>query len=210
MVLKERFLQLFKAADISYAELAKASDVSQATISRAVNGGSVGSDILEKLVKTLEAVIPEDALAEMFNAGSPPPTHCDRCRADQNAHNRILREDFNLRHTEMERSYESRIAEQAKSYEARIAAIEASHARELSVAENFYAQRHEMHEAQKKDLRSRNRVLTIACIVLGAVISAALIIDLLHGGVGWFRYSVWEDTRNELRDVVRYIAHFFL
>lgn len=205
MVLKERFLQLFKAADISYAELAKASDVSQATISRAVNGGSVGSDILERLVKILEAMIPEDTLAELFDGNNPSPTHCDRCRADQNAHNRILREDFNLRHTEMERSYENRIAEQAKSYEARIAAIEASHARELAVAEKFYAQRHEMHEAQKKDLRSRNRVLTIVCIVLGAVISASLIIDLLHGGVGWFRYAIGSN-HSIWKDAIRYIS----
>ena len=208
MILKERFLQLFKAADISYAELAKASDVSQATISRAVNGGSVGSDIIERLVKILEAMIPEDTLAELFDGNNPSPTHCDRCRADQNAHNRILREDFNLRHTEMERSYENRIAEQAKSYEARIAAIEASHARELAVAERYYAQRHEMHEAEKADMRRRICIFTIVCIALVAVICAALIIDLLHGSVGWIRYAIGSN-HSVWRDVVKYLASAF-
>lgn len=206
MVLKDKFLQLFKAADVSYAELAKASDVSQATISRAVNGGSVGSDILEKLIKTLESMLPEDVLAELFDGDSPPPTHCDRCRADQNAHNRILREDFNLRHAEMERTYENRLAEQARSYEARIAAIEASHARELDVAEKFYAQRHAMHEAEKKDLRNSSRFRLILCIVLTAVISASLIIDLLHGGVGWIRYSLWGSSHGVMQEIVRYVT----
>lgn len=124
-------------------------------------------------------------------------THCDRCRAMQDEHNRRLREDFNIRHDELRQVYEDRIKE-----------IKEAHAEEIKKHDDLYAQRHEMHEAEKRDMRRRDRNKTIALCALGAVICAALLIDLLHGGVGWIRYALGGSNHGIIEQAIRYVASF--
>ena len=116
-----------------------------------------------------------DELAEPESAA--PPTHCDRCRAAQNEHNRLLREDFNIRHEETRADCDKRIEELKRLYEQRL-----------------------------DDHKQRIRWLSAVCIVLVAFICAVLLIDLLHGGVGWFRYSATSGRHGVWQEVVRYVA----
>lgn len=179
MPLREQFLKLYQNSGMSYADLAKASGVSTATISRIVNGGSANTENLEALIAALE-----DGADDAPRLPNIMTAHCDRCRADQNEHNRLLREDFNIRHEELRKDYEARIDE----------------------LKQLYAQRHEMHEAEKKRLQFRLRWVSFAFLALVIFVCVILTIDVMHGGVGWFRYwaeagyhSIWEE-------VVRYVA----
>lgn len=166
MPLREQAMKAIHTANIPYAEIAKASGVSTATISRIANGGNATADSYELILAAFPINNPDDAI-------NPMPTRCDRCRADQNAHNAILREDFNTRHAEMCAAYEKRIEEMKSLYE----------------------QRNEMHNAEKKRLQDdkrrlqyRVRWLSFAFLALVAFLCVIMAIDAFNGSMGWFRY----------------------
>lgn len=129
---------------------------------------------------------PENA-SEMFMLN-----HCAACRATQEEHNRLLREEFNDRH-EANRA----------AYEERIQAINEKHAQRYADLKERYDERHNMilehHkeresklnetiaelEADNDRLHKRNRVLLITLIILAIVVGILSVIDLSHEGIGW-------------------------
>lgn len=129
---------------------------------------------------------PENA-SEMFMLN-----HCAACRATQEEHNRLLREEFNERH-EANRA----------AYDQRIQAINEKHAQRFEDQKERYEERHNMvveynreREAKLNEtiavltadnvrLHRRNRVLLAALLILVGVVGILSIIDLSHEGIGW-------------------------
>lgn len=189
MPLAQRVRDLMQRKDISQAELARKSMVSAATISRFFNGGTASVENLESMEAVLEAA--PDKPGEQQQAAMQLPDHCVKCRAEQNAHNAALRDDFNRRHEETRADYEERIKE----------------------LKEFYAQRHAMHEAEKERMskehdstKNRAKIFTAYSIILTVFICALLAVDVLHGGIGWFRYSIFGGNHEVWEEVIRYIV----
>lgn len=186
----------FDSKNWTYDALSEKSAVARSTAVNYITGKveTPKRNIVEALARALG--IDPDA-PEQKEETAQAYTHCDRCRAMQDEHNRRLREDFNIRHDELRKVYEDRIKE-----------IKEAHAEEIKKHDDLYAQRHEMHEAEKRDMRRRDRNKTIALCVLGAVICAALLIDLLHGGVGWIRYALGGSNHGIIDQAIRFVASF--
>lgn len=185
MPLRDQAMKAIQTANMPYAEIAKASGVSAATISRIANGGNATADSYELILAAFPIKDPDDALNLL-------PTHCDRCRADQNAHNAALREDFNTRHAEMCAAYEKRIEDMKSLYE----------------------QRHEMHNAEKERLQDdkrrlqfRVRWLSFAFLALVAFLCVIVAVDAFNGHVGWFRYYAGSSNHGVLDEALQYIAN---
>ena len=130
---------------------------------------------------------PENA-SEMFMLN-----HCAACRAMQEEHNRLLREEFNEQHEAIRAAYEERIQ-----------AINEKHAQRFSDQKERYEERHAMviehHKEREAKLnesvavlmadnarmQKRNRFMMIALFILLGVVLILSVIDLTHEGVGWF------------------------
>lgn len=188
MPLRDQAMRAIHTANMPYAEIAKASGVSAATISRIANGGNATADSYELILAAFPIKDSNDALNLL-------PTHCDRCRADQNAHNAALREDFNKRHAEMCEAYEKRISDMKE----------------------LYAQRNELHigekerlQEDKRRLQYRVRWLSFAFLVLVAFLCVIVAADAFNGSVGWFRYYGGNSNHGVFDEIIKYLASVFV
>lgn len=81
-------------------------------------------------------------------------------------------------------------------YERLLAEMDKSHARET-----------ELHERAKTYLKQRYKRSSIALGVLVGAIVIILIIDLTHGGIGWFRFSALANSSHStINDIIKYFA----
>lgn len=130
---------------------------------------------------------PENA-SEMFMLN-----HCAACRATQEEHNRLLREEFNEQHKANRAAYEERIQ-----------SINEKHTQRFEDQKERYEERHNLviaHHKERVDklnesiavlmadnvrLQKRTRIMMISLIILALVVLILSIIDLTHEGIGWF------------------------
>ena len=143
---------------------------------------------VERFAEALNVDIDEIAIP----SASMAPTHCDRCRADQNEHNRLLREDFNERFSAMKDAYEDRISHINDKFTQRIAdQKERYDERHAMVLEHHKERVDKLNETitvlqnDNARMHKRNRVLIITLIILAIVVGILSVIDLSHEGIGW-------------------------
>lgn len=189
--LMERCRVAFDASDYTLDALSEKAEVARSTLNNYLKG--ITEDPKPAIVKRIAVALGID----VDDPGEEQPvatvlTHCDRCRAAQDDHNRRLREDFNERFSAMKETYDQRIQ-----------AINEKHAQRFEDQKERYEERHNMvleHHAERVEklneaitvlqadnvrMHKRNRVLTITLVVLAIAVGILTIIDLSHEGIGW-------------------------
>ena len=190
----ERCRVVFDASDFTYDSLSEASGVARSTLNNYMKG--ITEDMKPHIVSRIEKALGIDPEApEEPEETVTLLTHCDRCRAAQDEHNRLLREDFNERFSAMKEAYEDRISHINDKYTQRIAdQKERYDERHAMVLEHHKERVEKLNEtiavlqADNVRMHKRNRVLLIALIILAGVVGILSIIDLSHEGIGWLPY----------------------
>lgn len=190
----ERCRVAYEASDFTLDSLSDKAGVARSTLNNYLKG--VTEDLKPHIVDRIA-----DALGiGADDLGEEQPiatvlTHCDRCRAAQDEHNRLLREDFNERFSAMKEAYEDRISHINDKFTQRIAdQKERYDERHAMVLEHHKERETKLNEAiavlQADNVRMHklNRVLLIALIILAGVVGILSIIDLSHEGIGWLPY----------------------
>lgn len=113
--------------------------------------------------ENLEALI--EALTE-YDDEAPAVSHCDMCRAS------------------MQRAFDQRFEDQRTHYEDRIALIKEHAAERIKEKDADIAA---LKKYQDR-LIMRNRIMLAVLIILCSAVVILSIVDLTHGGHGWFRY----------------------
>ena len=113
--------------------------------------------------ENLEALI--EALTE-YDDEAPAVSHCDMCRAS------------------MQRAFDQRFEDQRTHYEDRIALIKEHAAERIKEKDADIAA---LKQYQSR-LIMRNRIMLAVLIILCSAVVILSIVDLTHGGHGWFRY----------------------
>lgn len=113
--------------------------------------------------ENLEALI--EALTE-YDDEAPTVSHCDMCRAS------------------MQRAFDQRFEDQRAHYEERAQLVKEHHAERIKEKDAEIA---ELKNYQER-LIKRNRVMLAVLIILCSAVVILSIVDLTHGGHGWFRY----------------------
>ena len=192
--LMDRCRIVFEASDYTLDSLSEKAQVARSTLNNYLKG--ITDDMKPAIVKRIAAALGID----VDDPGEEQPittvlTHCDRCRAAQDEHNRLLREDFNERFSAMKDAYEDRIShinekftqridDQKERYEERHNLIAEHHRERVDKLNESIA----VLQADNVRMHKRNRVLMIALIILAGVVGILSIIDLSHEGVGWLPY----------------------
>lgn len=113
--------------------------------------------------ENLEALI--EALTE-YDDEAPTVSHCDMCRAS------------------MQRAFDQRFEDQRTHFEERIALIKEHAAERIKEKDADIAA---LKQYQDR-LITRNRIMLAVLIILCSAVVILSIVDLTHGGHGWFRY----------------------
>lgn len=113
--------------------------------------------------ENLEALI--EALTE-YDDEAPAVSHCDMCRAS------------------MQRAFDQRFEDQRTHYEDRIALIKEHAAERIKEKDTDIAA---LKQYQSR-LIMRNRIMLAVLLILCSAVVILSIVDLTHGGHGWFRY----------------------
>ena len=113
--------------------------------------------------ENLEALI--EALTE-YDDEAPAVSHCDMCRAS------------------MQRAFDQRFEDQRTHYEDRIALIKEHAAERIKEKDTDIAA---LKQYQSR-LIMRNRIMLAVLLILCSAVVILSIVDLSHGGHGWFRY----------------------
>lgn len=187
----ERCRVAYEASDYTLDSLSEKAGVARSTLNNYLKG--ITEDLKPHIV---------DRIAEALGVDHDAPedkgesytilTHCDRCRAAQDEHNRLLREDFNERFAAMKEAYEDRIshindkltqriADQKERYEERHAMVIEHHAERVAKLNETI----DVLQADNARMHKRNRVLLITLIILAIVVGILSVIDLSHEGIGW-------------------------
>lgn len=187
----ERCRVAYEASDFTLDSLSEKAGVARSTLNNYLKG--ITEDLKPHIVDRIA-----DALGiGTDDLGEEQPiatvlTHCDRCRAAQDEHNRLLREDFNDRFAAMKEAYEDRIAhindkltqrlaDQKERYEERHAMVLEHHAERVAKLNETIT----VLQADNVRMHKRNRVLLITLIILAIVVGILSVIDLSHEGIGW-------------------------
>lgn len=187
----ERCRVAYEASDYTLDSLSEKAGVARSTLNNYLKG--ITEDLKPHIV---------DRIAEALGIGHDAPegkeesytilTHCDRCRAAQDEHNRLLREDFNERFTAMKDAYEDRISHINDKFTQRIADQKEHHAEVQGLLEKHRAEREgklqeELAEVKQAyaAVKKRNRIMLGILIALVGVIVMLAVIDLSHEGIGW-------------------------
>ena len=113
--------------------------------------------------ENLEALI--EALTE-YDDEAPTVSHCDMCRAS------------------MQRAFDQRYEDQRSHYEERTTLLKDHYAERIKEKDATITELEDYTER----LQRRNRVMLIVLILLCSAVVILSIVDLTHGGHGWFRY----------------------
>ena len=197
----ERCRVAYEASDYTLDSLSEKAGVARSTLNNYLKG--ITEDLKPHIVDRIADALgidhdaPEDK-GETYTI----LTHCDRCRAAQDEHNRLLREDFNERFAAMKEAYEDRIAhindkltqriaDQKERYEERHAMFIEHHAERVSKLNETIT----VLQADNVRMHKRNRVLLVVLIILAAVVGILSVIDLSHEGIGWLPHILRLSTR---------------
>lgn len=187
----ERCRVVYEASDYTLDSLSDKAGVARSTLNNYLKGitDDMKAHIVERVEKALD-INPDtpDAQEESYTL----LTHCDRCRAAQDEHNRLLREDFNERFAAMKEAYEDRIShindklsqrlvDQKERYEERHAMVLEHHAERVAKLNETIT----VLQNDNVRMHKRNRVLLITLIILAIVVGILSVIDLSHEGIGW-------------------------
>ena len=189
----ERCRVVFEASDFTLDSLSEKAGVARSTLNNYLKG--ITDDPKSHIVDRIAEALDIDSVPEGKEESITILTHCDRCRAAQDEHNRLLREDFNERFSAMKDAYEDRIShinekftqridDQKERYEERHNLIAEHHRERVDKLNESIA----VLQADNVRMHKRNRVLMIALIILAGVVGILSIIDLSHEGVGWLPY----------------------
>ena len=186
----ERCRVVFEASDFTLDSLSEKAGVARSTLNNYLKG--ITDDPKSHIVDRIAEALDIDGTPEGKEESITILTHCDRCRAAQDEHNRLLREDFNERFSAMKETYEDRIShinekftqridDQKERYEERHAMVIEHNRERVERLDKTIAEL----EADNDRLTKRNRVLLVTLIILAIVVGILSVIDLSHEGIGW-------------------------
>ena len=187
----ERCRVAYEASDFTLDSLSEKAGVARSTLNNYLKG--ITEDLKPHIVDRIaEALGIDHDAPENKDESYTILTHCDRCRAAQDEHNRLLREDFNERFSVMKDAYEDRISHINEKFTQRIDdQKERYEERHNLIAEHHRERVDKLNEtiiALQNDnarMHKRNRVLLITLIILAIVVGILSVIDLSHEGIGW-------------------------
>ena len=187
----ERCRVAYEASDFTLDSLSEKAGVARSTLNNYLKG--ITEDLKPHIVDRIaEALGIDHDAPENKDESYTILTHCDRCRAAQDEHNRLLREDFNERFSAMKDAYEDRISHINEKFTQRIDdQKERYEERHNLIAEHHRERVDKLNEtiiALQNDnarMHKRNRVLLITLIILAIVVGILSVIDLSHEGIGW-------------------------
>lgn len=171
----------------TYDALSEKSGIARSTTVNYINDKveSPKKHIVESLARALgidpAAPLPDESKFTVL-------THCDRCRAEQNEHNRVLREDFNERFDLMRSAYVAHEKSIKDYYEARIAEIK------------------EANDKSEKSWKFRFRCAAFGLLALAILNGIATLIDAFNGNVGWLRFAYGSSNHAIIEQVINYVT----
>lgn len=179
----------FDTKNWTYDALSDKSSVARSTVVNYITGKveTPKRHVVESLCNALgidpDAPLPDESRFTVL-------THCDRCRAEQNEHNRVLREDFNERFNLMRNAYVEHEKVIKEHYEARIAEIK------------------EANNKSENSWKFRFRCASFGLLALAILNGIATLIDALNGNVGWLRFAYGSSNHEIIEQVIKYVASF--